>query len=156
MGGGDVAYSGPRAVESPDSEVKADAESDLSSTSHFSELCLLSPFRGQRACGQRAEAAALLGELPHGLRGAKKRGRTEKPSKTRAGGQSLGAAAALPGGGTVWFPTRTHPSKTTSAKCFFKRHHKALPRRDRPGPGLSEGPPPSPQRAVRGGQEGGS
>lgn len=52
--GEEVAYSGPRAVESLDSEVKADTESDLSSTSRFSELCL-SPSGGQCACGQRAK-----------------------------------------------------------------------------------------------------
>lgn len=115
-GGGreEVAYSGPRAVAYPDSEVKADTESDLSSTSHFSELCLLSPFRGQCACRQRAEAAVLLDELPylpHVHRGAKKRGWTEKPSKTRANGQSLGAAAALPNDGDCLVPNQNPPFK---------------------------------------------
>lgn len=49
----EVTCSGPRAVEPSDLEVKADTESGLlSSTSHFSELCLLGPFRGQCACRQ--------------------------------------------------------------------------------------------------------
>lgn len=52
--GEEVPCSGFRAVEPSDLEVKADTKSDLlSSTSHFSELCLLGPFRGQSACRQR-------------------------------------------------------------------------------------------------------
>lgn len=98
--GEEVPCSGPRAVEPSYLEVKADTESDLlSSTSHFSELCLLGPFRGQSACRQRGVFVVLWTHCHtcHTYTGKERReGGKRMPSKTRANDQSLGAATALP------------------------------------------------------------